>query len=99
VVITIAVAFAVGIGVKEIFDSRSAGAVAWILVLASVAVFTLLRSPKHPELITPVMISIGAGWIASSGIVIAAGLPALAPLFLLIGAGAMLYAGVRSRAR
>jgi hypothetical protein len=37
--IAFALAFAAGIGVKEIFDSRSAGAVAWILVFTTVASF------------------------------------------------------------
>ena len=98
--IAIALAFAVGIGVKEIFASRSAGALAWILVVTSFAVISLLRSiPKRPELITPTMISVGAGWVASSIVVTAVGVPALAPVFLLIGALALLYARARSRAQ
>ena len=98
VAIAFALAFAVGIGVKGIFDSRSAGAVAWILVLTSFAFFSLVTSlPKRPELITPVIVSVGAGSIASSIILIAAGVPALVPVFLLLGTVVLVYARVRSR--
>jgi hypothetical protein len=98
--IALALAFAVGIAVKEIFDSRSAGALAWIVVLTSFAAFSLLRSlPKRPELITPTIVSVGAGWLTSSVIAIAAGAPALAPVFVLLGAVSLLYAWRRTRDR
>jgi hypothetical protein len=45
------------------------------------------------------MISVGAGWVGSSIIVTAAGTPALAPVFLLIGTVALFYARARSRSR
>jgi hypothetical protein len=100
IAIAIALAFAVGIAVKEIFDSRSAGALAWILVFGGFTVISLLTSlPKRPELITPLVVSVGAGWITSAIIVTVAGVPKLAPVFLLIGIVALLYARMRSRAQ
>lgn len=51
--LAIALAFAVGVAVKELVDSRAAGAVAWLLVLGSFPVISIARARTRGEVMTP----------------------------------------------
>ena len=99
IAVVFAVAFGVGIAVKAIFDSRSAGAVAWILMFMGFTVLSLVRRlSQRPELFVPILVCAGAGSLASSIIVAVEGAVVLVPVFLLLGTVAVMYAKARSRA-
>jgi hypothetical protein len=85
-----ALAFTVGIAVRELFDSRTAGAVAWILVFVALSIPSVIRA--HPERTTAVLTSVGAGAVLSAVIAAATGALAVALVFFTLGAIALLYA-------
>jgi hypothetical protein len=94
-VLVFGLAFAVGIGARELSDSRTAGAVAWILVLAALAIPSIIRS--HPERTTALLVTVGAGTIVSAAIAAVTGAAVIAPAFLVLGALALFYAWKRSQ--
>jgi hypothetical protein len=90
-------AFGVGIAVKELLDSRTAGAIAWVLVLTAFVIVSAIRSGRRgPDAVSALFVSVGAGFVTSAVIVVAFGAPALAPAFLVVGTLMLMFARTRS---
>ena len=98
--VALGLAFAVGLAFRELFDSRAAGAVSALLVLVAFALASALSNLReHPERLVPLVGTAGAGFVASAVIAVAAGSPALALVFLPLGAVSLIYAQRRSSDR